>query len=349
MKLTLCRSCGFCFNADFDPSKLEYSGRYEETQGYSPHFVAFARSLASRWVEKYNLRGGRVLEIGCGSMGEFLQFMIDAGAGHAIGIDPALNVERIQHRSVEKFEWIVDFYGDDYAHIDADAVVCRHTLEHIASVKEFMETVRRAIGDRTDTVVLFELPDVRRVLEEVAFWDIYYEHCSYFSLGSLARLFRRTGFEVLDLDIAYEGQYLLIEARPSITPNTDPPLPAEDDLQDVSSGAVLYQAGHQAMLRRWAREFDEQAAMGRRSVIWGAGSKGVSFLSEIQNHGIEYAVDINPTKHGYFMPGTGQEIVAPEFLTQYQPDFVLAMNPVYTAEIQAELDRLGVTSILTTV
>ena len=36
----------------------------------------------------------------------------------------------------------------------------------------------------------FELPDSRRVFDEVAFWDIYYEHCSYFTPGSLARLFR---------------------------------------------------------------------------------------------------------------------------------------------------------------
>jgi hypothetical protein len=28
-------------------------------------------------------------------------------------------------------------------------------------------------------------------LKEVAFWDIYYEHCSYFSPGSLAATFRR--------------------------------------------------------------------------------------------------------------------------------------------------------------
>ena len=63
--------------------------------------------------------------------------------------------------------------------------------------------------------MLFELPDVRRVLDEVAFWDVYYEHCSYFSAGSLARLFRATGFEVLDLALDYDDQYLLLEARPS--------------------------------------------------------------------------------------------------------------------------------------
>jgi len=41
-------------------------------------------------------------------------------------------------------------------------------------------------GPPADALVLFEIPDVRRVLEEGAFWDIYYEHCSYFTLGSLA-------------------------------------------------------------------------------------------------------------------------------------------------------------------
>jgi hypothetical protein len=37
------------------------------------------------------------------------------------------------------------------------------------------------IGERDDTAVFFETPDAKRVLAEGAFWDIYYEHCSYFS------------------------------------------------------------------------------------------------------------------------------------------------------------------------
>ena len=44
---------------------------------------------------------------------------------------------------------------------------------------------------------------------------------------------------------------------------------------------------------------------------------------------IEYVVDINTFRQGKFMPGTGQEIVAPAFLAQYRPDLVIAMNPMY--------------------
>ena len=60
------------------------------------------------------------------------------------------------------------------------------------------------------------------------------------------------------------------------------------------------------------------------------------------SQGREYVVDINPYKHGKYLAGTGQRIVAPEFLREYQPHVVIAMNPIYGAEIQRDLDRLGV-------
>ncbi len=57
---------------------------------------------------------------------------------------------------------------------------------------------------------------------------------------------------------------------------------------------------------------------------------------------IEYAVDINPFKQGMYLAGTGQKVVGPEFLKEYRPDAVIAMNPIYCEEIQRELDALGV-------
>jgi len=57
-------------------------------------------------------------------------------------------------------------------------------------------------------------------------------------------------------------------------------------------------------------------------------------------------VDINPFKQGRFMPGTGQEVTAPAALAANPPELVIAMNPIYTPEIQVELDRMGLKSEL---
>ena len=52
-------------------------------------------------------------------------------------------------------------------------------------------------------------------------------------------------------------------------------------------------------------------------MIWGAGSKGVAFLSMLGvGDEVDYAVDVNPGKHGMFMPGTGHEIVSPNRLEE---------------------------------
>ena len=86
---------------------------------------------------------------------------------------------------------------------------------------------------------------------------------------------------------------------------------------------------------------------GQKVVIWGAGSKGITFLNMLRSQGqIEYAVDLNVRKQGMFITGTGQQIVAPTFLQGYHPDFVIVMNPIYLSEIQQMISALGVNAAL---
>lgn len=348
LAITLCLSCGFVYNADYDPADSSYSADYEETQGFSPHFQAFLAHLAKRWVGRYQLEGRRVVEIGCGKA-EFLVEMVQQGAAHAVGVDPGVKVDRIPDSLRDRISLVPGFFPEDLGVLDADAVVCRHTLEHIGPVAQFMGEIRRAIGDRLDTVVLFELPDTLRVLREAAFWDLYYEHCSYFTLGSLSRLFRSTGFEILDLSMAYDDQYLLIEARPA-RPGADPGAihPREDDVSVVAAAVTEFLSLEEKLVSTWVEEVRAVARRGGSTAIWGSGSKGVAFLAALGDDAasIGCVVDINPFKHGKFMAGTGHQIVAPAHLTTYQPELVVAMNPVYLDEIQAELDRLGVTTTL---
>jgi hypothetical protein len=104
-------------------------------------------------------------------------------------------------------------------------------------------------------------------------------------------------------------------------------------------------AGFGESFRRKLHEWNERLARFReqdlRVVVWGAGSKGVTFLNLAgQPDQIQFVVDLNPRKVGKHIAGTGQRIVPPEFLSEYRPDVVIIMNPLYEAEIRNKLAEL---------
>ena len=84
-------------------------------------------------------------------------------------------------------------------------------------------------------------------------------------------------------------------------------------------------------------------------VVWGAGSKGVSFLSLIAHpERIGHVVDVNPHKAGKYLPASGLQVQTPDTL----PDdlaHVLVMNPIYLDEIGASVHDLGLNAEITPV
>jgi SAM-dependent methyltransferase len=350
ISLAFCQSCGFIFNAAFDESLLEYSERYDPTQAFSGTFNRWHLKLAESLVEQYGLRGKRIIEIGCGK-GEFLTMLCELGANSGIGFDPAVDPERTRAPKEGDAKFVQDFYSEKYADEKGDFVCCKMTLEHIAPTADFIGTVRRAVGDDPDTVVFFQVPDVLRILEERAFWDVYYEHCNYFSAGSLARLFRSGGFTVETLGRDYDDQYLMIDCHPPNGDGAKALLPEEDDMDQLQKLVDEFSKQLPRALDGWRAKVGEYRDDGKRVVIWGAGSKGVAFLTTLGlgEDSVEFAVDINPHRHGQFMATTGQEIIGPERLSRDKPDVVIVMNPVYKQEIEEDLQKLGLRpQVLTT-
>lgn len=346
IRLGLCDRCGFINNTTFDASLHEYSSRYEETQGFSSTFNAFHRSLGEKLIAEHNLRNKDIIEIGCGK-GEFLMMLCELGNNRGVGVDPAYVEERNLSPAKDRVTFIKDLYSEKYTNLKGDFIACKMTLEHIHEPYEFVSMVRRSIGDKLNATVFFMIPNVEYVLRDVAFWDIYYEHCSYFSKGSLARVFRRCGFEVISLSTEYDDQYLTVVARPAAGGSTSQ-FSDENDLVTLRHLVGHFVNEFPARMQIWQEMMNTLKREGKRAVIWGAGSKGVAFLTKLSiGYDImPYAVDINPFKQGTFMAGTGQEIVLPEFLQTLKPDVVIVMNPIYTSEIRAELDKLHVTAEL---
>ena len=227
--LGFCEHCGFITNVAFDRKWSAYAPNYEDQQSFSPTFNKFALDLANRLVKNYDLHDKDIVESGC-SKGDFLLLLCELGKNRGVGIDPSAVPGRIESEAADRVIFIQDYYSEHYSEHVGDFICCRHTLEHIYPTFEFVSTVRRSIGDRLHTSVFFEIPDTTRVLRDLAFEDIYYEHCSYFTPGSLARLFRSCGFEVTDLYQAYAKQYLLIEAQP-VAITSDKIHPLEESLE----------------------------------------------------------------------------------------------------------------------
>ena len=346
IRLAFCPACGFIANLAYNPSLQDYAAGYESTQSYSPTFDAFSRGLASRLVERYDLHGKDIIEIGCG-MGEFLSLLCELGGNHGLGFDPSYLPGRLPPTAAGSLRIIPEVYSTKAA-ASADLIVCKMTLEHIGQPRNLLEQVRLSTLGRPETVLFFQVPEVTRILEEEAFWDIYYEHCSYFSPSSLLRLFLDHGFEALDLRADYEGQYLMIEARPGS--GREAPAIEDSELAALAARVHSFENEIGQRLDGWKSYLAARASEGHKIVLWGAGSKAVAFLTTLGvRDELRFCVDINPHKHGAFMAGTGQQIVAPEFLQDYRPDLVIAMNPVYRQEIAASLQRLGLHAELITV
>jgi SAM-dependent methyltransferase len=336
-----CSSCGHATNMVFDIETNAYSTKYEEVQTFSPTFSGFQSELVDRLIEKHGVRNQNVVEIGCGK-GEFLLELCDRGDNSGVGIDPSFVPGRGDWNSEGRCRFVNEIYSAErHSEIPADIVVCRHTLEHIYPTREFIQTIRRTIGDDLGTLVFLEIPDQQRVYTERAFWDIYYEHCSYFTQGALERLFLACGFEVLDSWKGFGDQYLLIEARP-LAQGEAPTFRVQESPDEIRSIVASFADDAPRVIQAWRDRFAAWHADQSRVVIWGAGSKGVAFITTIGvGKELGYAVDINPHKHGHFMPGSGHEVVSPEFLEQYRPDVVLVMNGIYEDEIRRQLAEMG--------
>jgi len=344
IRLGLCGECGHITNLVFNPDLVAYDGNYENSLHFSPRFTQYATTLAARLIERHGLRGKDIIDIGCGT-GEFLELLCILGDNRGIGFDPSCVRDATSSGVEATVRFIRDAYSERYAANRADLFCCRQMLEHLHDPNGFLSMLRRAIGSRLSTVVFFEVPNARLMLRDLGIWDIIYEHCSYFSMHSVARAFTSCGFAVQDLTEAFDGQFLCIEATPGhASARVTPDQP--DAIAELACEVGSFAGRYREMLAAWRHTLQQIERAGKRAVVWGAGSKGVSFLNALKiRDQIEYVVDINPRKQGRYVAGAGQAIVAPECLRGYRPDVVIVMNSVYQPEIRQLVERLGLPAV----
>jgi len=267
IRLGFCKACGMIYNLAFDPNRMKYTEAYENSLHYSLNFQAYAKELATRLIEEYHLHGKDIIEIGCGDR-EFLSMLCEGGGNRGFGFDPSYDGSRQSNKGAENITFIRDFYSEAYAEYTGDLICCRQVLEHMQYPRDFLLQLHRAIGDRRDTVVFFEVPNVLYTLRDLGIWDIIYEHCSYYSAPSLTRIFQETGFSMLQVGPAFGGQFLCLEAFPAM-PACYAGNGSADDLGQLSSFVSTFRENYRNKVKTWNKNLIRLLEEGNRIVVWG--------------------------------------------------------------------------------
>ncbi len=339
LRLRQCLACGLIFNAAFDVSLIPYDERYENRQCFSPAFHDHLSTLADDLITRHALQNARVLEVGCGK-GDFLRLLCERAGARGVGYDTSYEGPPGSARS--KLRFFKQYVAARDIHSPFDAIICRHVVEHIGPIGEFLRELCAIATAAGDPVTVIETPSFEWIARHLCFWDIFNEHCNYFTLPCLARLCEQAGFEVVDQRLAFGDQYQVIElkvrreARPTSARARIP----------VRLGTFARQS--EAQIGRLEQQVT-RATKRNAWAIWGAGAKGVALVNRLGRVRPSFVIDSNPAKQGCFIPGTRVPVIAPDDPRIAGLSLVLIANPNYWREITSTLRQHGFApTILTT-
>jgi Methyltransferase domain/C-methyltransferase C-terminal domain len=337
--LTACEACGFVFNAAYDPSLHHYSDGYESTQSFSETFTAFNETIAAEIADQTGNVDGPLVEVGCGQ-GEFLALLKERGCDLLVGFDPAYDAARSTVAGRPGIEVFARTFDGDLVAGAPRAVICKMTLEHIAKPVAMLKQIAELASRSRQCGIFVQVPNAGAIFSLGGFWDIYYEHCNYFTVNTLSHALRRAGLEPVTITPAFTDQYILAYARHAAgCGNVAAALEVQSELTRFERfcGAAARQCEEwRDKIRRWT-------TAGEQIMLWGAGSKAVAFVSFTHAEGhLLAAIDINPRKSNTFLPGSGVPVLSPNQAKTCEGTIIILLNPVYRAEVARECSRLGI-------
>ena len=338
LSLATCRTCGFSWNASFDPSRLAYDAGYDNavpSAVMDRHYHDTALELGRR----HSLARGYVVDIGCGN-GTFLKALCRVWpACRALGVDPALPHDEVLADG--RLTLIKGVFAPEQLQGAPSLIVARHVLEHMPDPVAFVGELRTASEAGNGAPVFVEVPDLDWILAQQAFWDFCYEHCNYFTPATLGEVFARAGLRATAADVTFGRQYQWIEGVPASGGGAHHPA------GPVLAGRLRdYAEGEQGRVNAIRDRLDDLRRRGRTVAVWGMATKGIMFslMVDPDSRLIDYTVDVNVNKQGCYVPISGRRIDAPTVLRQHadKPAVVVVMNPNYVHEVASECRGLGI-------
>ena len=344
----VCEKCFLVQLEKFVPPSEIYDD-YFYFSSYSASWLAHAKAYTESMIEKFSLNSKSfVVEIASND-GYLLQYFKKKNIP-VLGIDPAENAARIaiEEKAIPT-EMI--FFGTEQAenlkknYGQADLLLGNNVLAHVPDINDFVKGMK--IFLKPEGVITMEFPHLQRLIEGNQFDTIYHEHFSYLSFTTTNSIFQHHGLTLWDVEeLPTHGGSIRIYAKHS-EDNTKPVSEnvknlLERELKDgIKTMDYYYNFTEKVKkTKRQILEFFVNAKNENKKIAgYGAPGKGNTLLNYcgIRTDFLDYTVDINPAKHGHYLPGTLVPIFDPVKIRETKPDYVFILPWNLKDEIMEQL------------
>ena len=240
-----------------------------------------------------------LLEVGCND-GSFIQSLRNAGIHNCTGIEPSKDAYSLANSKGIKVH--NEFFSVNNPNLPMeenyyDIVICRHVLEHICDLEEFMITVGRCLKD--NGVFVLEIPDSSWNFEymDYALWE---EHVNYFTLDSITNLLKKYDFGIIHHETTlFSGRSLTVFAEKRNINNG-----FEHNSSNISKW--LSYGKNWGIFKKQMGNFISSK---QKVVIYGCGSRSSTFVNFFELENIACFIDDQKEKQNYFVPGNKLEIL----------------------------------------
>ena len=321
---------------------------YAYYSAYSTSWVDHARTYVEMIRARLELGANDLVVELASNDGYLLQHFVGTGVP-ILGIDPAANVaEDAEARGVPT---LVAFFGRDTAQRlveegrQASLVVGNNVLAQVPELNDFIDGV--SILLRHNGTATFEFPHLLHLLDRLEYDTIYHEHFSYFSLATFVEIVNAQGLDVYDVEeLSTHGGSLRVYVQHADGPQERRPVVGQLLEREEEAGlrrperyarfAADVKESKRALLDLLIRLRRE----GKQVVGYGAPGKGNTLLNYcgIRTDLLDYTVDRNPHRHGFYTPGTHIPIHPPERIAETRPDYIVVLPWNLIDEISQQLE-----------
>ena len=322
--LDICQ-CSGCGLVQLNNDPVPHYKDVIRSASFSEEMMKFRIQQFTGFIQKYSLKGKKIIEIGCGK-GEYLSLMNQCSM-KCFGLENyRQSVIECKNKGLTVSQGFIQNDTDKLRSSPFDSFYILNFLEHLPNPNKTLKGIRNNITD--DSIGLIEVPNFDMILQKNLFSEFTADHLFYFTKETLKKTLELNGFDLLESNVVWHDYIISAVVKKSKT------MYRSDERRNRYVGKKLDLSYFYKYQRKIITEIDNYIGKYKKVAIWGAGHQALTIISMLNlSSKIKYVVDSALFKQNKYTPATHIPIVSPDIINSDSVDAIIIMAAGYSDEI----------------